>query len=153
MYSKDAHAGQEFPDGHHCCHNGRMWQKLLIVGLGGFIGANARYLTSEWAYNRWGPGFPWGTLLVNVIGAFVLGLFATLSLSLSWRPEWRLFIAIGFVGAFTTFSTFEYESIQLIAEGGRYREAAINLFGSVVVGFGAAWAGIVLARLLLRGKV
>lgn len=130
-----------------------MWQKLLIVGLGGFVGANARYLASEWAYHRWGPGFPYGTLLVNVTGAFILGLFATLSLSLSWRPEWRLLVAVGFVGAFTTFSTFEYESIQLIAQGGRYREAAINIVGSVVAGFFAAWLGIVAARLLLRGRV
>lgn len=129
-----------------------MWQKLLIVGLGGFVGANARYLASEWAYKHWGPGFPYGTLLVNVTGAFILGLFATLSLSLSWRPEWRLLIAVGFVGAYTTFSTFEYESIQLIAQGGRYREAAINIAGSVVAGFFAAWLGIVAARLLLRGR-
>jgi CrcB protein len=130
-----------------------MWQKLLIVGLGGFVGANARYLASEWAHHRWGPGFPYGTLLVNVTGAFILGLFATLSLSLNWRPEWRLLVAVGFVGAFTTFSTFEYETIQLIAQGGRYREAAINIVGSVVAGFLAAWLGIVAARLLLRGKV
>jgi CrcB protein len=130
-----------------------MWQKLLIVGLGGFVGANARYLVGEWAQEKWGAGFPYGTFLINVTGSFILGLFATLSLSLSWRPEWRLFVAIGFVGAYTTFSTFEYESIQLIAQGGRYREAAVNLLGSVIVGFFAAWLGVIIARLLLRGKV
>ena len=130
-----------------------MWQKLLIVGLGGFVGANARYIASEWAIRRFGPGFPYGTMLVNVTGSFILGLFATLSLSLTWRPEWRLLVAIGFVGSYTTFSTFEYESIQLIAQGGRYREAAVNLLGSVIVGFAAAWIGVVIARLLLRNRV
>lgn len=130
-----------------------MWQKLLIVGLGGFVGANARYLMGEWAQQRWGPDFPYGTFVINVSGSFVLGLFATISLSLSWRQEWRLFVAIGFIGAYTTFSTFEYESIQLIAQGGRYREAAVNLLGSVIVGFIAAWLGVVVARLLLRGRI
>jgi fluoride exporter len=125
-------------------------QKMLIVGLGGFVGANARYLLGEWAYNRWGPSFPVGTFLINVTGSFVLGLFAALSLELNWNPTWRLLVAVGFLGAYTTFSTFEYESLQLIAHGGRYREAAVNLIGSVLVGLAAAWVGVALARLLLR---
>ena len=129
-----------------------MWQKLLIVGLGGFVGANARYLVGEWAYRKWGAGFPYGTLVINITGSFILGLFATLALSLNWRQEWRLLVAIGFVGAYTTFSTFEYETLQLIVQGSRYRDAAINLLGSVVAGFAAAWIGVIAARLLLRGR-
>jgi len=130
-----------------------MWQKLLIVGFGGFIGANARFLIGEMAQRKWGADFPYGTFIINVTGSFILGLFATLTLSLNWRPEWRLLVAVGFVGAYTTFSTFEYETLQLIIEGGRYKAALINLLGSVLFGFVAGWLGIVLARLLLRWKV
>lgn len=129
-----------------------MWQKMLFVGLGGFVGANARYLAGEWARQKWGGDFPYGTFIINVSGSFILGLFATLSLALSWNDKWRLLIAVGFVGAYTTFSTFEFETLQLIAQGNRYRAAAVNLLGSVIVGFFAAWLGVQLARLLLRGK-
>ena len=118
----------------------------LFVGVGGFIGANARYIVGEWAQRRWGVGFPYGTFIINVSGSFILGLFSTLAFSLHWNPYWKLLVATGFVGAYTTFSTFEYESIQLIVHGGRYRAAAVNLFGSVVVGFLAAWLGVILAR-------
>lgn len=130
-----------------------MWMRLLIVGAGGFLGANARYLVSEWAQRQWGIGFPYGTFVINVSGSFILGLFATLALSLGWSDNLRLLIGMGFVGAYTTFSTFEWESIQLIAQGGRYREAVVNLGGSVVVGFFAAWLGVILARILMRGKL
>ncbi len=129
-----------------------MWQKLLIVGLGGFIGANARYLVGEWAQRKWGVGFPYGTFIINVTGSLVLGIFATLALSLNWRPEWRLLVAVGFVGAYTTFSTFEFETLQLIVQGSRFKAAAFNLLGSVIAGFFAAWLGVVVARLLLRGR-
>lgn len=127
-----------------------MWLKCLIVGLGGFVGANARYLLGGWVQQRWGPSFPAGTFVINVSGSFLLGLFATLALRLTWGEEWRLLIAIGFLGAYTTFSTFEYETLQLIAEGRQYGAAAFNLLGSVLIGFAAAYLGIVTARLLLR---
>lgn len=127
-----------------------MWLKCLIVGLGGFVGANARYLLGGWVQQRWGPSFPAGTFVINVSGSFLLGLFATLALRLTWGEEWRLLIAIGFLGAYTTFSTFEYETLQLIAEGRQYGAAAFNLLGSVLIGFAAAYLGIVAARLLLR---
>jgi|SRR5579872_3351769 len=130
-----------------------MWQKLLVVGIGGFIGSNARYLVGEWAQRRWGPGFPYGTFVINISGCFILGLFATLALRLSWSPQWRLLIAVGFVGAYTTFSTFEYETLQLIVQGSRYRAAAANLLGSILVGFFAAWLGVVVARLIMRGRI
>ena len=129
--------------------------RYAIVALGGAVGAMARYWVSGWAQQRWGPGFPYGTFIINVSGSFILGLFATLALRLAWSDHARLFMAIGFVGAYTTFSTFEWETLQLIAEGSRYRAAAVNLVGSVVVGFGAAYAGMVVARLLfaLRGRL
>jgi CrcB protein len=123
-----------------------------VVALGGALGAVARYAVGGWVHAKLGPSFPYGTFVINVSGSFILGLFATLALSLAWSDHWRLLIAVGFVGAYTTFSTFEYETLQLIAEGGRYRAAVLNLVGSVVVGFGAAYLGMVAARLLLWAR-
>jgi len=127
--------------------------RYLVVGIGGFIGANARYLIGGWVQERWGPSFPYGTLAVNVSGCFLLGAFATLALRLTWSDHWRLFVAIGFVGAYTTFSTFEYETLRLIAEGARLRAAAANVLVSVVAGLIAAYIGVVAARLILRGRL
>jgi fluoride exporter len=127
--------------------------RYAIVALGGAAGAMARYWLSGWAHNRWGPGFPYGTLIINVSGSFVLGLFATLTLRYAWSDEWRLLVAIGFLGAFTTFSTFEYETLQLLAEGKRYGAAFVNLVGSVAAGLAAAYAGVVVARLLFALRV
>src|SRR5260370_33628509 len=118
--------------------------KYLVIGAGGFIGANTRYIVGGWVQQKWGASFPYGTFVINVSGSFVLGLFGTLSIRCAWDDYWRLLIAIGFVGAYTTFSTFEYETIQLIAEGARYKAAIINLAGSVVVGFFAAYLGVVI---------
>jgi len=126
--------------------------RSLVVGLGGFFGANARYLIGGWVQQKWGASFPYGTFFINVSGSFILAFFATLALRFGWAESWRLFFAVGFVGAYTTFSTFEYESIQLVATGGRWGITAINLIGSVVVGFAAAYLGIVAARLLMRAQ-
>jgi CrcB protein len=120
--------------------------KYLAVGTGGFIGANARYIVGGWVARRWGTTFPYGTFAINVSGCFILGLFATLLLRYAWSDNWRLFIAIGFVGAYTTFSTFEYETLQLAADGALLRAGA-NVLGSVVCGFGAAYLGVIVARL------
>jgi len=124
--------------------------KYLVVGLGGFIGANSRYILGQWAAAKWGSAFPYGTFIINITGCFILGLFATLTARFAWNDNLRLLIAIGFVGAYTTFSTFEYETLQLAAAGS-WRNALINTVGSVVVGFGAAYLGVVAARLLTRG--
>jgi len=129
-----------------------VWQKYLVVGLGGFIGANARYILGTWIGRRWGTAFPYGTFVINVTGCFILGLFATLALRFAWNDNWRLLIAIGFVGAYTTFSTFEYESLQLVADGS-WARALVNILASVVLGFGAAYIGVVAARLLVRAHV
>lgn len=124
----------------------KSYVELLWVGLGGFCGANARYLVGGWAARRFGAEFPWGTFVVNVSGAFLLGFFATLGAErLSLPPQWRWLVAIGFIGAYTTFSTFEYETLQLVETGGLPRALA-NIVGSVVVGFLAVWLGARLAR-------
>src|SRR5438105_2013506 len=93
----------------------------LVVGLGGFLGANARFFMGRWVSQKWGTAFPYGTFLINILGCFVLGLFATLATRLVWSDTWKMLIAIGFVGAFTTFSTFEYETFELIRQGNALR--------------------------------
>lgn len=127
--------------------------KILTVGAGGFLGANARYLIGGWAQQKLGPTFPYGTLIINVSGCFILGTFATLTLHLPWPDHWRLMIAIGFVGAYTTFSTFEIETLNLLADGARWRAALANVVVSVTAGLAAAYLGVVAARVLLRGRV
>ena len=121
----------------------------LVVGAGGFIGANARYFIGRLVLQKWGGAFPYGTFIINILGCFILGLFGTLADRLAWNDAWRFLIAVGFVGAFTTFSTFEYETFQLASQGSLIR-AGLNVLGSVVIGFLAAGLGVLLARLLLR---
>jgi CrcB protein len=124
--------------------------KYLVIGLGGFIGANTRFIVGQWAAQKWGTAFPYGTFLINITGSFILGLFATLLLHFAWNDYWRLLIAIGFVGAYTTFSTFEYETLQLVAQGS-WTRAMMNALGSLVCGFAAAYTGVIIVRLLTRG--
>lgn len=115
----------------------------LIVGLGGFLGAIARFLIGTWIVNRCGAAFPWATFVINITGSFVLGLLGTLLLNrILINPNWRLGVTIGFIGAYTTFSTFEYEFAKL----GSSWAALGNLFGSVAVGYGAVWLGIRLGQ-------
>ena len=117
---------------------------VLLVALGGGIGSAARYLVGGWFANRFGPAFPYGTFVINVTGSFIIGFslaFAQERVSLS--PYWRLFFAVGFVGGYTTFSTFEYESVRLLQD----REmllGAVYVLGSVLTGGLAAIGGIAL---------
>jgi CrcB protein len=120
--------------------------KTFWVGLGGFLGANARYWLGGWVSQRYGAEFPWGTFVINISGAFILGVFATLiSERMIVAPQWRLLIPIGFIGAYTTFSTFEYETLTL-TESGAFLRAVANVLCSVLVGFIAVWLGAKLAR-------
>jgi CrcB protein len=122
--------------------------KYLLVGLGGFLGAVARFALGSWAAQKWGAGFPYGTLLINVSGSFVLGLFISAGASrLALDPRWRLFFVIGFLGAYTTFSTFTYETIQLLLAN-HWRPALAYVAASNVLGVGAALLGIGLGRAL-----
>jgi CrcB protein len=119
----------------------------LLIGIGGFLGANARYLVAGWIAERLGASFPYGTLVINVSGSFILGFFSVfISDRLSVHPNWRLFFAVGFLGAYTTFSTFSFESFALIQERS-YVLAVANMLGSVFLGLMAVVAGIIVARL------
>jgi CrcB protein len=117
--------------------------QLALIALGGALGALSRYEVGSWVQLRFGQsGFPWGTFVINASGSFILGLIATLlSVRLLHSPNWRPFVTIGFIGAYTTFSTFEYETAQL----GSSWQALLNLIGSVIVGYGCVWIGIRLA--------
>ena len=120
----------------------------LWIGLGGFLGANARYLVQNWATVRWGANFPYGTLLANVSGAFLLTVFATLGLErLNISPEIRLFVATGFLGGYTTFSSWGYESLRLLEVQGWW-SAGLNFLGNVILGALAILLGLIVARWL-----
>jgi len=116
------------------------------VGLGGFLGANARYLLGGFISERWGVVFPYGTFVINVTGSFILGFFMAYAQERSWvEPGARLMLAVGFVGAYTTFSTFEYETMRLIQD----REmllAMLNVLGSLIAGTIAVFGGFALGE-------
>ena len=120
-----------------------------MVGLGGFVGALARYYAGQAAGRWFGVSFPYGTFLINVSGSWFLGFIGTLALAHGslLTPPLRLLLGVGFVGAFTTFSTFMFESLQLVREGA-LSEAALYLGGSVAVGLVAVWVGSLTARLV-----
>ena len=120
----------------------------LMIGIGGVLGANARYLLSGWAANRFGTVFPYGTIIINVSGAILLGfLMAFLQDRAFVHPNYRLFLATGFCGAYTTFSTFTYESLVLM-QNGSFLLAFINLFGSLAVGMIGVFLGFALGRII-----
>jgi fluoride exporter len=117
-----------------------------MIGLGGFAGAVARYLVATTIQSRVHAGFPWGTFVVNVSGCFVMGIVMTLLTErLVTNPNWRYLIPIGFIGAYTTFSTFEWELFGANTEGAWWVGLAY-LTGSVVAGYVALWTGIAIAR-------
>lgn len=121
--------------------------KILAVAVGGSIGATTRYLVSTWAAERFGVGFPYGTLLVNVVGCFIIGAFMTATTErFIVSPYWRLIVTVGFVGGLTTFSSFSYETFKLL-EDGSITLVMYNILGNFILGFLATWLGINLIRL------
>lgn len=120
---------------------------ILWIGLGGFLGANARFWLGS-LVNRWlGTGFPWATGLVNISGAFLIGIVATLFVDRAVGNEaLRLFLIVGILGGYTTFSSYMWEAVTLI-EQGRWLPAITYLVGSNVLGIAACVAGVMLARI------
>jgi len=121
-------------------------QTFILISLGAILGVNLRYWVGGWAADRFGTTFPYGTLIINVTGSLILGFFMTL---LTDRflvdPRWRIFFAIGFLGAYTTFSTYTYESVNMILKGQVWL-GLLDLFGSSILGAAAVMAGVLLGR-------
>ena len=120
--------------------------QVLAIAAGGALGALMRYWVSTGIYTLAGREFPWGTLVVNVAGSLLMGfLYIWLLERVAQTVEWRAFLLIGLLGAFTTFSTFSIETLNLVEQGQHIR-ALLNSVGSIVLCVGAAWLGVVLAR-------
>lgn len=118
----------------------------IAIAFGGALGATARFAMSHQVYQWLGRDFAWGTLSVNVLGSFLMGLLSVIIIDkLALTTEWRSFLLVGFLGAFTTFSTFSYETMQYI-QVGELSKAMLNIIVSVVVCLVAVWLG------LLAGK-
>lgn len=121
--------------------------RLLLIALGGAAGAVARYLVSGWVTTS-NPTLPLGTLAVNASGSLVLGFFYAVALDrFAFPAELRFTVAVGFLGAYTTFSTFSYETFKLF-ESGAVLMAALNVILSIAAGLGALYFGVLAGRLL-----
>jgi CrcB protein len=123
-------------------------EKILWISIGAVLGANLRYWVGDWAAQRFGSGFPYGTLMINLTGSFVLGLFVSMTLEhFIIDPRLRIFMIVGFLGSYTTFSTYAYESIALISLG-QWGWGIFNLLGSSLLGALFALLGIWLGKVL-----
>ncbi len=121
---------------------------LFIIGCGGFLGAISRFLVSELVYTFIGAGMPYGTLAVNLSGSFLLGIVAQIGLSGNLLPaSINSFVGIGFLGAFTTFSTFSVQTLELL-ESGSLLKAFLNIFLNITLCLIGAWGGFSAGRFL-----
>lgn len=123
-------------------------QQLLAIAAGGAIGSVLRYAVSTGVYSVAGREFPYGTLVVNVVGSLLMGLLFVLLIERMDVPGiWRMALLVGLLGAFTTFSTFSIETLNLM-QSGDYVRALSNVFLSIVLCIGATWIGFRLGRLI-----
>ncbi|WP_127470325.1 fluoride efflux transporter CrcB [Thiomicrorhabdus aquaedulcis] len=121
----------------------------LAIALGGALGAMARFAMSHQVYQWLGRDFAWGTLSVNALGSFIMGLVAVLMIDkFALSIEWRAFVMVGFLGAFTTFSSFSFETMQYI-QTGEMHKAAFNIALSVLATLLAVWLGLLVGRQFL----
>ena len=118
---------------------------LLLVVLGGGIGAGGRYLLGSWLHGQLGSGFPWGTFAVNAMGSLMIGLVFGLAQAKSISPGTTLFLAVGVARAFTTLSAFSYETMRLLANGS-IGASFLNVAGQFAIGLVAVYAGFVAVR-------
>ena len=117
-----------------------------MVGIGGFIGALARFWLGSYIGGKMGTSFPYGTFVINISGSFLIGFILTvLTTKAHLSPNWRYLIPVGFIGAYTTFSTFEFETLHTIQDG-QFLIASLNVVLSVTIGFIAVWVGALAAR-------
>ena len=119
---------------------------FLTISLGAIVGANLRYILSRLAVREFGPIFPYGTLIINIVGSFIVGLFVIWTTErVLMDPRWRLLVVIGFCGSFTTFSSFAFETMSFF-EQGQWGLMLANIFSNNLLCLGAALAGMAVAR-------
>jgi fluoride exporter len=121
--------------------------QLIAIGVGGAIGAMLRFIISGIAYNILGQNFPWGTLVVNMIGCFLIGFLAQLFEEIAISPNLRVLILVGGLGAFTTFSTYALENVNLLRNS-QFGIAFLNVLVSTVLGVVFVFLGMALANYL-----
>ena len=120
--------------------------RVLLVAVFGAVGATSRYAIDGMVYDVWSGRFPLGTFLINVAGSFALGILVAVTTErMLLSPNWRFALGIGFLSAFTTFSTYTYDTIRL-AESNQWGLALLNAFGSLAVGLLAAFVGLKVGR-------
>jgi CrcB protein len=124
---------------------------VLMVALGGAFGAVARFGLGGWVQSVVDTTFPLGTLFINVLGSFLLGFSLPFFEGLAWSADTRTLVTIGFLGAFTTFSTFSYEAVVLL-EGGEWGRGAFYVIGTFLLGLAGLVSGLTLASLILQTR-
>lgn len=123
-------------------------ERWFWVCVAGAIGTGVRYAVALWAGQRMGVLFPYGTLIVNLVGCFLIAVLLQSATSLAWSPTLRAALTVGFVGGLTTYSSFNYETTRLV-EAGRLGAAGLNALLTLVGGFAAGWTGLIVAKRLL----
>ena len=127
--------------------------QVISVAIAGAVGALCRWGVGRWAVRLFGADFPYGTLIVNVLGCFLIGLIMHISLTTDkLLPTTRLVITVGFLGALTTFSSFSYETVMLI-EQARWTAVGLNIAGNLCLGVTATIGGLSIGRILLGGTI
>jgi CrcB protein len=121
---------------------------FLAISVAAILGANLRYLLSRLAAREFGPVFPYGTLIINILGSFIVGLFVIWTTErVLVDPRWRLLVVVGFCGSFTTFSSYAFETMSFFAQG-QWGLMLANIFGNNLLCLAGALAGMALARAL-----
>jgi fluoride exporter len=123
-------------------------QKYILIALGGALGSIARYWVGSAIANRMGTKFPYGTFVINITACVIIGFSLTfLARRAELSPAWRFLVPVGFIGAYSTFSTYEWETLSTIRAGAFFL-AAFYAVGSLILGLAAVWGGSVIAELI-----
>jgi len=120
-------------------------ERLFWICLAGAAGTGTRYLVAVWAAQRFGTAFPYGTLVVNLAGCFLIAVIMHTAFALSWSPLVRSALTVGFIGGLTTYSSFNYETSSLL-EAGAAGPALVNAGATILGGFVAGWLGLIVSR-------
>lgn len=119
--------------------------RYIMVLVGGAVGSLMRFIIGTAIMARLGGRFPFGTVFINITGSFLIGFAMTFLTERALNPNWRFLLVVGFLGGYTTFSSFQWETLNLMRDGGRW-PALLNGIGSLVVGYVAVWLGTVVAE-------